>query len=127
MSILDGLSKREREVLKILLSLGEATAHEVEEALADGTSYSAVRTFLAALETKGRIVHRQHGQRYVWSPATDLETEGASLLEDAMSTFFSGSKARAIAALIGSDRKPLSDEEYRQLKDLIDAAWKQGR
>ena len=102
---LDDLSKREREILKIVFQLGEATAREVHEKLNDGTSYSAVRTFLATLETKGRITHRLVGQRYLWVPAMDPEKEGASLIADATQTFFKGSRERAVAALFGTSSK----------------------
>jgi BlaI family transcriptional regulator, penicillinase repressor len=124
---LDDLSKREREILTIVFQLGESTAREVHEKLNDGTSYSAVRTFLAALESKGRLSHRLAGQRYLWSPLMDPEAEGASLIADATRTFFKGSKERAIAALIGTDEKPITEEEYLRLKTLIERARERGR
>jgi predicted transcriptional regulator len=127
MSSLDGLSKREREVLTIVFSLGEATAHEVHASLGDGTSYSAVRTFLSTLEAKGRITHRLDGQTYRWFPAVDREQEGTTLMADTVKTFFKGSRERAIAALISIDERPLSNEEYRRLQALIEAARKRGR
>jgi Predicted transcriptional regulator len=122
MSNLDGLSKREREILRIVFSLGNASAREIHAALADGTSYSAVRAFLAILESKGRVAHRAEGQKYLWSPTVDGEKEGTSQMADAVRTFFKGSKARAIAALIDSDSRPLSEDECARLQALIESA-----
>ncbi len=126
MGMLDGLSKREREIGALVFRLGEATAREVQAALADGTSYSAVRTFLSALEAKHILTHRLERQKYLWSPAADPEKEGASLIAEATRTFFKGSRERAIAALIEADERPLSDEEYDRLRILIDLARERG-
>lgn len=120
MTLLNGLSKREREIAAIVFRLGEATARDVQEELGDGTSYSAVRAFLSVLESKGRVAHRLAGQRYVWTPAADPEAEGAMFLAEAARTFFKGSRERAIAALIAADDRPLSDEEIARLRDLIE-------
>lgn len=127
MSSLDGLSKREREILKIVFSRGETTAREVHAQLGGATSYSAVRTFLSTLETKGRIAHRTEGQRYLWFPVADPVEEGVSLMADATRTFFKGSREHAIAALIDADERPITEEEYRRLKALIEAARQRGQ
>jgi predicted transcriptional regulator len=127
MTSLDGLSKREREVLKIVFALGEGTARDVYARLDDGTSYSAVRTFLSTLEAKGRISHRMEGQTYLWSPLVDPREEGQSLIADTMRTFFKGSREETIAALIDLDESPLSEEEYLRLKALIDSARQRGQ
>jgi BlaI family transcriptional regulator, penicillinase repressor len=126
MTMLDGLSKREREIGAIVFRLGETTARDVQEALNDGTSYSAVRTFLAALEAKSILTHRLEGQRYLWTPAADPEREGASLIAEATRTFFKGSREKAIAALIETDDRPLTEEEYDRLRALIERARERG-
>ncbi len=122
MPTLEGLPKRERAILEILFRLGEATAREVQAALGDDTSYSAVRAFLATLESKGRISHRVDGQRYLWFPLGESELEGGSAIARVVDTFFKGSRERAIAALLGKGERPLDEEEYRRLLDLIDLA-----
>lgn len=127
MPVFDGLPKREREIVLIVYRLGRATARDVQKELDDGTSYSAVRTFLSLLESKGIVAHRLEGKSYVWSPARNPEKEGASLIIEAMRTFFKGSRERAIAALIESGEKPISREEYAKLAALIDKARKKGR
>src|SRR6476620_11315162 len=61
------LGAREREILEVLFTRGEATGAEVREGLANPPSYSAVRGMLALLEQKGYVKHRQDGLRYVYS------------------------------------------------------------
>ncbi len=124
MPLLDELPKRERAILEILYAKGEATARDVQSALDDGTSYSAIRAFLATLENRGCVSHRLEGQRYLWFPVEAAEREGGSALLKTMRTFFEGSRERAIAALLGADERPLDTDEYRRLRDLIDKARK---
>jgi BlaI family transcriptional regulator, penicillinase repressor len=127
MPVFDDLPKREREIVAIVYRLGHATARDVQKTLADGTSYSAVRTFLALLESKGIITHRLEGKSYLWAPARDPEKEGASLIVEAMRTFFKGSRERAIAALIESGGQAMTEKEYAALAALIDKARRKGR
>ena len=62
------LSRREREIVDILYRLGEASAADVRQAMADPPSYSAVRTFLRLLLAKGHVRHRRDGRRYLYAP-----------------------------------------------------------
>ena len=59
------LSRRERQIVDILYARGKATAAEVQAALPDPPSYSAVRAMLRILEEKGHVKHEQDGPRYV--------------------------------------------------------------
>jgi BlaI family transcriptional regulator, penicillinase repressor len=122
MPLWEGVPKRERAILELLFRLGEATAREVQAELDDGTSYSAVRTFLATLETRGCVAHRVEGQRYLWFPAAEPEQEGVSMIHQAMLTFFKGSREKAMAALLGAENRPLDDGEYQRLLALIERA-----
>jgi predicted transcriptional regulator len=51
------LSRRERQIMDILYSLGKAAGPEAQERLPDQPSYSAVRMILWILERKGHIRH----------------------------------------------------------------------
>ena len=68
MSAVEGLSRREREILEILIERGKASASEVRAAMPEAPSYSAVRTLLRVLEDKGHVKHRAEGLRYVYLP-----------------------------------------------------------
>ena len=69
------MSRRERQILDILLELGEATAGAVRDRLPSAPSYSAVRTMLGRLEEKAYITHSVDGARYVYRPAVDAAAE----------------------------------------------------
>ena len=62
------LSRRERQIIDILYARGSATAAEVQAALPEPPSYSAVRAMLRILEEKGHARHEQDGPRYIYKP-----------------------------------------------------------
>ena len=66
------LSRRERQILDILYQQGQATAADVQAALPEPPSYSAVRALLRILEEKGHVRHKQDGPRYVYLPVVCL-------------------------------------------------------
>jgi predicted transcriptional regulator len=114
------LSRRERQILDLLHRLGRATAAEVQEALPDPPSYSAVRTHLRILEEKGHVRHEQDGPRYVFRPTASLQSARKRALAHLLSTFFGGSVEEAVAALIGTKEGKLSAAEVTRLRKLID-------
>ena len=62
------LTRREREIMEILFTLGQGAAEEIRARLSDPPSYSAVRTMLGRLEAKGVIRHHEEGLRNVARP-----------------------------------------------------------
>ena len=120
MSSPDTLSRRERQIMDVLYARGSATAAEVQEALPDPPSYSAVRALLRILEAKGHIRHSQEGPRYVYVPQVPRDRARRSALKRLVSTFFEGSAAQAAAALIGTER--LSKAELARLSSIIEKA-----
>ena len=121
----DPLSRRERQILDILYAKGTATAAEVQKALPDPPSYSAVRALLRILEEKGHARHEPQGTRYVYLPMVPRERARDSALSRIVKTFFEGSAAQAAAALV--DSGSLSDDELAKLSSLIERARKAGR
>ena len=57
------LSRREREIMDIILASGEATAEDVRRQLIDPPSYSTARAMLSRLEAKGYVQHKEQGLR----------------------------------------------------------------
>ncbi len=62
------LSRRERQIMDILFSLGRASGPEIQERLPGQPNYSGVRTILRVLERKGHIRHIEEGMRYIYLP-----------------------------------------------------------
>ena len=121
------LSRRERQIMDALHTRGQATAAEVLATLPDPPGYSAVRTLLRILEEKGHLKHRRDGVRYVYVPRVSRETASRSALKRVVSTFFQGSVAQAVAALLETTDAPLSDAELDQLQEIIKRAKVEGR
>jgi len=121
------LSRRERQIMEVLHAKGQATAAEVLNALPSPPGYSAVRALLRILEEKGYVSHRREGARYVHVPRSSPETARRSALKRVVSTFFHGSVAEAIAALLETADKRLSESELTTLQQLIQKARTKSR
>ncbi len=121
------LSRRERQTMEILFARGEATAAEVQSALPDPPSYSAVRALLRVLEQKNLITHQRDGARYVFKPKVTHVQASNSVLRQMVTTFFEGSATRAVAALLDLNADKLSTAEANELERLIEKARREGR
>jgi predicted transcriptional regulator len=113
--------------MDVVYRLSRATAAEVLDALPDAPSYSTIRALLRVLEEKGHLKHEQDGPRYVFLPTVARDKARRSALRQLVQTFFEGSTAQAVAALLGEPGSNLSDEELDRLSRLIDQARKEGR
>lgn len=120
------LSRRERQIIDILYAQGRASAAEVQAALPDPPSYSAVRAMLRILEEKGHVRHEQDGPRYVYLPTVARDNAKRSALRHMLQTFFDGSAEQAISALLDDSSTRLSDRELDRLARMIDQARRTG-
>ena len=127
MNTVHQLSRREHQIMDILHARGQATAAEVLAALPEAPGYSAVRALLRILEAKGHVRHHRDGARYVYAPKASPETARRSALKRVVTTFFQGSVAQTMAALLETDDAELTDKDLNQLQSLIDKAKKEGR
>lgn len=113
------LSRREREIMDVLHRRGQATAAEITGELEGAPTNATVRTLLRILIDKGHVRFDRNGKSYVYRPAADREQAGASMMRHVVRTFFGGSPAKAMAALLGSDRDSLTDAQLERLEKLI--------
>src|SRR5215212_7685778 len=120
------LSRRERQIIDILYAQGRATAAEVQAALPDPPSYSAVRAMLRILEDKGHVRHEQDGPRYIYLPTVAPERAKKTALRHVLHTFFNGSAEQALSALLDESDTQLSDHELDRLAKVIDRARRAG-
>ena len=120
------LSRRERQILDILYQQGQATAADVQNALPEPPSYSAVRALLRILEEKGHVRHQQDGPRYIYLPTVARENAKRSALRHMLRTFFDDSAEQAISALLDDSSARLSPAELDRLARLIEDARKSG-
>ena len=123
----DGLARRERQIMDVVHLLGEATVSEVREKLSDPPSYSAVRTMIRHLETKGLLKHRQEGKRYVYRTIQSRVSASRSALKKLLDVFFAGSPSDAVAAILDVQGNQIDQAELDRIADLIQQARAEGK
>jgi predicted transcriptional regulator len=120
------LSRRERQIMDILFAKGRASGAEILENLPDGPSYSTVRTILRVLERKGHVRHVEENLRYVYLPVASARAARKSALERVVKTFFDGSAKSAVAAFLDPAVFRLSEQDLKELAQMIEKARKEG-
>jgi len=121
------LSRREREIMDALYRLGRASAAQVQAALADPPSTTAVRTLLTILEHKGHVRHASDGTRYLYEPRVARALMAKRAVKSVLATFFDDSVEGVVAALLNQEDKRLSRDELERLARLIEKAREEGR
>ena len=121
------LGARERQIMDAIYELGEASVADVLAKLTDPPTYSAVRTMIRLLEKKGLLQHRQMGTKYVYCPAHSREAAKRSALKHLMQTFFAGSAADAVEAILHPSVAELTDDDFQRLEQLIHEARQRGK
>jgi BlaI family transcriptional regulator, penicillinase repressor len=127
MSALQGLSRRERQIMEILYQRGRASATEVRETMEGAPSYSAVRAMLRVLEEKGHVRHEEEGLKYVYVPTVGREKAKRSAVKHLLDTFFGGSPEQAVAALLDVSATRLTAEELDRMSQMIEKARLEGK
>ncbi len=123
----NGLARREQQIMDAVHSLGEATVSGVRAQLADPPSYSAVRTMIRHLESKGHLKHRQDGKRYVYRAKQSHVSASRSALRKLLDVFFAGSPADAVAAILDVHGERLDQAELDRIEALIQHARTEGK
>ena len=121
----DSLSRRERQIMDVLIELGEATSAEVRSRLPDPPSYSAARAMLAKLEAKGHVRHVERDLRYVYLPAISRSAARTSAVSRLVNVFFGGSVAEAVTGMVDLTSEKLSDEDLDRIERAIEEAREQ--
>jgi BlaI family transcriptional regulator, penicillinase repressor len=126
-SAVEVLSRRERQILEILIERGKASASEVRAAMPDAPSYSAVRTLLRVLEDKGHVKHHAEGLRYVYLPTIGRERAKRTAVKHLLKTYFNGSPEEIVAALLDVSSTRLTHEELDRMAQMIEEAKREGK
>lgn len=114
------LSRRERQIMDVLIRRPSASASDVQAELPDAPSYSAVRTMLSRLEEKGHVTHEVDGNRYLYRATIDTAQARETAIERMVRTFFEGSPGKTVAALLDRSSADLSDAELDELARMIE-------
>ncbi len=121
------LSRRERQIMDVVYQLGSATAVDVEQLIPNAPVNATVRKMLRTLEEKGYLKHKRDGKRFVYSPTIPTDKARTTAMEHLLDTFFRGSAARAVVALLDRSKSNLSDDERRMIIDRIEESRRKGR
>lgn len=121
------LTKRERQIMDVLYRLGRATASEIMAAMPQAPRNSTIRTQLRVLERKGHVRHEEVGLRYIYVPTVPRHSARKSALRHVVDTFFDGSTAKAVAALLGGEAARVTDEELERIAELVENARSESR
>jgi BlaI family penicillinase repressor len=124
---LEGLSRRERQIMDFLFQRGKAAVGEVLEGIPNPPGYSAVRATLRTLEQKGRVVHEEDGRAYVYRPTLRRDAARKTALTHVLRTFFDNSAEQAVAALLELKGPKLSQAELDRVARIVDQAKREGR
>ena len=118
-SPLDHLSRREREVIQIIYSLGEASAIEVQQSLETPTKNAATRKILTSLLEKGAVARRKQGKRYIYAPTAPANTAADSVLQQIVGTFFKGSYPDALLGMIELGKSHFGERDLENLRSIV--------
>src|SRR3984885_4317836 len=123
-TIVERLTRREREIMNAVFSLGNrASAEDIRARLTKTPSDSSVRVMLARLEKKGCLKHQQDGLRYIYSATTSPAVAKRTALQQYLQTFFNGSLRQMMTALVSE--ASWTDEELAALRVEIDRVRKE--
>ena len=120
------LSRRERQIMDVVFSLGEATVNQIVASISDAPTTMAVRRMMHILEEKGHLRRRQSGREVVYLPVQSKGRAGLNALQGVLDTFFGGALDEALAAHL-TKKEGVTDDQLARMRTLIDRAKKEGR
>ena len=121
------LSRRERQVLEAVVRLERGTVADVTRALAGAVSRDAARAALRLLLQKQLVRYEHDGKRYVYRPAMSRRLAQRGALRHVVRTFFQGSHAGTMAALLQLGDTELPEEELDRMAAMVEEARRAGR
>ena len=120
------LTRREAQIMEILHRHRQATVEDIRAELPDAPSPSSVRKLLDIMIDRRLLDRKYDGPRFVYFPAASPEDASRSALKQLVRTFFDDSPGSAAAALLDLGGGPISEDEYKRLRALLERARKQG-
>lgn len=116
------MSRRERQVVQIVMKHGRVSARQIEEELPDAPTYSAVRSILRLLVEKEMLVKEQVDGRDWFRLPVNAGKARVKALHQLVQRFFDNSAGEAALALLGQKNVKLSAEEAEKLLKLVKEA-----
>ena len=121
------LGNRERQIVDAVYRLGEASVGDVLKLIPNPPTYSSVRKMLSLLEEKGLLKHRRDGMKYMYRPVRSAKSASQSAVSHLLNTFFGGSPAQALNAILDVSSNKITAEEFDRLEQIIEQARNEGQ
>jgi BlaI family transcriptional regulator, penicillinase repressor len=109
-------TKGELEVMRILWEHGELKPADIQERFPWKIQNSSLRSYLAILLEKDRVVRRRIGKAYFYRAKTRRESTFRNMLRDLTRICCDGSVEALLCQLIRSEK--LSEEDLLELKRI---------
>ena len=117
--LLQDLSKRERQILELIIENQSLTAIQLEDLLPEKLSNSTIRTLLRILVTKNKLKIEKRGSQFHYLTTFEISEARDSFFQTLKKTFFNGSNFKAVVSLIDSGKDQMTDEELDRLQAYI--------
>ena len=114
------LSRRERQIMDVLIEHGACSAQDVLQHIPDPPSYSAVRALIARLVEKDCVSFQHEGNKHIYSPRISEKKAQGSALKRLVKTFFRGSSSSAVSALLDMDDLHMTSREIEEIERKIE-------
>lgn len=110
----------ELEILKVLWRRGPSTVREVFETLGESktTGYTTVLKFMQIMAAKGSLVRDESVRPQRYRAARPKQQTQRGILRDLVGRAFGGSSASLVMQALSD--QPASEEERRQIRELLD-------
>ena len=113
----DLLTEREAQLMDVIWTLGEGTADQIRQNLAEELHDSTVRTQLRILESKGYVSHMTRGKSYVYRPSVPRVEAQRSAVRSFLSRLFSGSAEDLVLRLL--EEEVLTPQQLAEIQQSI--------
>ena len=120
------LSPAQLEIMNVVWDRGEASVAQIWQALSRRRSVArnTVQTMVTRLAGKGWLRHRQEGNAFVYAAARPRARALGGLVARLVESAFGGSASSMVLSLL--EERPISPEEARRIRQIIDAAAAKG-
>ncbi len=120
MSDLSKLSRRERQIMKIVFEKESATVNDIRCLMPNAPTPMAIRRLLAILVEKGFLKSKKKGREKLYFAKQKKASAGSKALKEVVDTFFNGSISQALATHLSHPRRKLSRSDVEDLSALIE-------
>ena len=115
------LGRMELRIMNAVWQLGQATVHDVKDALSRGPrrkpAYSTVLTMMRKLEAKGYLSHEVDGRTFVYSATLSRQAVRHGMLGDMIDRLFDGSPELLLTSLF--EQKRIGEKELGEIRKLL--------